>query len=69
MMHEPLEEGPNAGRVTSPQEMDRMLDEYYSLHGWDIETGRPTRDALSALGLEDLCSDVEVGSGVKKDDG
>lgn len=67
MMHEPLKEGPNAGRVTSPAEMDRMLDEYYSLHGWDAETGCPTNDVLAALGLESLCSDLkDWGIGGKK---
>jgi aldehyde:ferredoxin oxidoreductase len=55
MMHEPLQEGPNAGRVTSPQEMDRMLDEYYSLHGWHRGTGRPTEHVLAELGLEEIC--------------
>jgi len=59
MMHEPLEEGPNAGHVTSTEEMDRMLDEYYGLHGWDTETGRPSTDVLATLGLEDLCSEVK----------
>jgi aldehyde:ferredoxin oxidoreductase len=59
MMHEPLQEGPNAGRVTSPEQLDLMLDEYYDLHGWDVETGRPTAEILAALGLEDLCSDLE----------
>jgi len=58
MMHEPLEEGPNAGRVTSQAEMDRMLDEYYGLHGWDKETGRPTEEVLAALGLKSICSDL-----------
>jgi aldehyde:ferredoxin oxidoreductase len=67
MMHEPLKEGPNAGRVTSPAEMDRMLDEYYSLHGWDVETGCPTNDVLAALGIESLCSDLrDWGIGGKK---
>jgi aldehyde:ferredoxin oxidoreductase len=59
MMHEPLEEGPNAGRVTSPEEMDGMLDRYYSLHGWDMATGQPTAEVLCALGLQSLCSDLE----------
>jgi aldehyde:ferredoxin oxidoreductase len=58
MMHEPLEEGPNAGRVTSQAEIDYMLDQYYSLHGWDVHTGRPTEEVLVALGLESLCSDL-----------
>jgi aldehyde:ferredoxin oxidoreductase len=58
MMHEALKDGPNAGRVTSPGEMDRMLDEYYSLHGWELETGWPTDEVLAELGLESLCSDL-----------
>lgn len=58
MMHEPLEEGPNAGRVTSQAEIDYMLDQYYSLHGWDVDTGHPTEEVLVALGLESLCSDL-----------
>jgi aldehyde:ferredoxin oxidoreductase len=58
MMHEPLEEGPNAGRVTSQAELDRMLDEYYTLHGWDVAKGWPTKEVLAALGLESICSDL-----------
>lgn len=58
MMHEPLQEGPNAGRVTSPEEMDRMLDEYYLLHGWDTKTGWPTTEVLAELDLEGVCGDL-----------
>jgi aldehyde:ferredoxin oxidoreductase len=67
MMHEPLEEGPNAGRVTSPEEMDEMLDRYYTLHEWDLETGRPTVEVLAALGLESLCSDLEQWAGRRQE--
>jgi aldehyde:ferredoxin oxidoreductase len=59
MMHEPLQAGPNAGRVTSPEQLDLMLDEYYDLHGWELETGHPTADSLAALGLEGSCSGTE----------
>ncbi len=58
MMHEPVKAGPNAGRVTPPEEMDRMLDEYYLLHGWDITTGWPTAEVLAELGLASLCGDT-----------
>jgi aldehyde:ferredoxin oxidoreductase len=58
MMHEPLQEGPNAGRVTTQEEMDGMLDRYYSLHRWDVDTGQPTDEVLLELGLESLCSDL-----------
>jgi len=38
--------------------MGRMLDQCYSLHGWDVEAGIPTEEVLAAPGLEDLCSDL-----------
>lgn len=58
MMHEPIQHGPNAHRITSQEELDSMLDEYYRLHGWDVETGRPTGGTLIALGLEAMCGDL-----------
>ncbi len=40
------------GGATLPQErLDIMLDEYYRLHGWDRESGRPTEATLRQLGL------------------
>ena len=30
-----------------------VLDEFYALHGWDIERGWPTQERLRELGLED----------------
>jgi aldehyde:ferredoxin oxidoreductase len=54
LLYEPVPDGPNAGYLTSPEELDRMLDEYYDMHGWDRETARPTPETLSQLGLE-LC--------------
>lgn len=32
--------------------LDRMLDEYYELRGWDKRTGLPTEQRLNDLGLE-----------------
>ena len=29
-----------------------MLDEYYGLMGWDVETGNPTGSKLGELGLD-----------------
>jgi aldehyde:ferredoxin oxidoreductase len=31
-----------------------VVDEFCALHGWDVETGWPTRERLDELGLEDL---------------
>jgi aldehyde:ferredoxin oxidoreductase len=32
----------------------KLLDAYYELSGWDLETGWPTRTRLEALGLDDV---------------
>jgi len=57
-MHEPVPSGPKKGMITDQASLDRMLDEYYSLHGWDLETAVPKRETLKALGLAELCSDM-----------
>jgi len=47
---EPIPEGPSKGEVVCREEFSRMLDEYYTLHGWD-EEGIPTNRTLKRLGL------------------
>jgi aldehyde:ferredoxin oxidoreductase len=32
----------------------RLMDEYYTLRGWDVQTGRPTGAKLQELGLADV---------------
>jgi aldehyde:ferredoxin oxidoreductase len=58
MMNEPVPEGPNQGMVTDREMLDRLLDQYYELHGWDPETGIPRQKTLEELGLLGLCGDV-----------
>ena len=48
---EPIPEGPARGEVISTKEFDRMLDEYYRLHGWD-KNGVPRKETLRRLGLD-----------------
>ena len=55
---EPLPEGPAKGMVITQENLDSYLDAYYDLRGWDKETGKPTREKLTELGLEDLIPDV-----------
>jgi len=50
-----LEEGSTAG--TSP-DMDILLREYYDFRKWDWNTGKPTKDKLVELGLEDAARDL-----------
>ncbi len=42
-MEEPLPEGGSQGSVIKKEELDKMLDEYYSLRGWSTE-GKPPPD-------------------------
>ncbi len=37
----------------SVKDFSSMLDEFYKERGWDLETGKPTAEKLTELGLED----------------
>jgi aldehyde:ferredoxin oxidoreductase len=56
---EPLPEGPGEGAVLSRDTIDRLLDEYYELRGWDKRRGVPTREKLIELGLNDIADDLQ----------
>jgi aldehyde:ferredoxin oxidoreductase len=47
LLNEPLKEGAPTGQVWR---RDEMLDEYYTVRGWDSE-GTPTKEKLKGLGL------------------
>jgi len=49
-LEEPLPEG-GGSSAGSVLELEPMLDEYYRARGWDVETGLPTEEKLSELGL------------------
>lgn len=49
--HEPLPEGPLAGRKIDEQEFRKAIDLYYTMCGWDAQ-GRPERAKLADLDLE-----------------
>lgn len=44
--------GPTAGVYYKPEEFDFMKQTYYHLAGWDPDTGNPSREKLSSLGLD-----------------
>lgn len=60
LMHEVNPDRPEPDAVNSPEELGRMLDEYYDLHGWDRATSWPTRDTLALLGLDDVADSLEA---------
>ncbi len=47
-----------------------VMDEFYTLHGWDVERGWPTKERLRQLGLEDvyepMLEGAELGSLCKR---
>jgi len=52
---EPYADGGAAGYVPP---LEEMLAAYYAARGWDPVTGRPTKEKLLALGLDDVAKDL-----------
>jgi aldehyde:ferredoxin oxidoreductase len=50
-MDEPIKHGPYKGERLEKQDFEKMLDEYYELHGWEKKTSFPREDTLKSLGL------------------
>jgi len=51
-LHKPLQgEGPTAGFYFTREDLESYKDIYYSLAGWDAQTGNPTPEKLAALGI------------------
>lgn len=55
---EPLPDGPQKGAILSREDIDKVLDEYYEVRGWDKQSGVPTRKKLLELGLDDVAADL-----------
>jgi len=58
-MCEPIPTGPLAGWKMDMDKFDKMLDEYYDLHGWDRKTSFPLRKTLVDLDLQSIAKDLE----------
>lgn len=50
VMNEPIPDGPSKGWVCTYDDLQKMLDEYYKLRGWD-ENGIPIKQTLQRLKL------------------
>jgi len=53
LMEEPIKSGPLKGQMLKKGKWEEVLDEYYTLHGWDLSTGWPKMEKLEELGLHD----------------
>ena len=57
-VYDPLPSGPAEGLHLTVEKVERMLDEYYALRGWD-ENGIPTEKKLRELGLETVAEELK----------
>jgi aldehyde:ferredoxin oxidoreductase len=57
-MEEPVPDGPMAGSVITRETLERLKNEYYSYRGWDPQTGNPSKEKLTELGLEFAIKDL-----------
>jgi len=57
LMEEPIKSGPLKGELLKKEDWDKMLDEYYTLRGWDPTTSWPTKETLARLDLTE-CVDI-----------
>ena len=55
--HEPIPDGPAEGMYCPPEELEAMLDEYYSFRGWN-DNGHPTEETVERLDIEDVAADL-----------
>jgi len=50
LFDEPLKGGRSEGLLVPRAEFQQVLDLYYRMAGWDVETGLPTQAKLKELG-------------------
>jgi aldehyde:ferredoxin oxidoreductase len=55
LMLKPLADGGTEGHVI---DLEPMLREYYALRDWDWNTGKPSREKLLSLGMDDIAKDL-----------
>jgi aldehyde:ferredoxin oxidoreductase len=56
---EPVKSGPYKGERIDHGVWERMLDEYYTIQGWDVETGLQKRSMLEEIGLPEVVEKLE----------
>jgi aldehyde:ferredoxin oxidoreductase len=64
LMHETQKGAVHGQAVNSEEMLDRMKDDYYRLHRWDLKTGLPTAETLEKLGLGELAGKLRKETGI-----
>jgi len=55
----PVPDGAQAGKKLDKALFEKMKDEYYSLRGWDVETGYQKESTLKTLDMKDIAKDLK----------
>lgn len=58
-MEEPVPSGPSQGAISKREVLDRLLDDYYTVRGWDAN-GIPTRHKLEEIGLKYVADQLKL---------
>lgn len=48
------------GKLVTRADIEKMVDDYYDEHGWDVNTSVPTRSKLKELELEEFADSLTV---------
>ena len=54
LMNEEMKGAKHQNAINSAEMLEPMKDEYYRMHGWDVENGWPTIETVTALGFPEL---------------
>lgn len=58
--YEPIPSGPFKGISLDKEKMKEMIRRHDGLHGWEVETGIPTRETLEGLSLKEIANKLGI---------
>jgi aldehyde:ferredoxin oxidoreductase len=59
LFEEKVDGGSAKGKTLKRDQIEKLLDEYYEVRGWDRFTTAPSRQTLESLGLNSIADDLE----------
>ena len=57
-MDRPVRQGKFKGEVLESEKFEDMKNQYYTLRGWDVSAGIPSKETLERQGLGDVAGDL-----------
>jgi aldehyde:ferredoxin oxidoreductase len=58
--NDPVKSGPHKGERIDHDAWEKMLDDYYALHGWEKQTGWQTASTLETIGLKEVAEKLKA---------